>query len=57
MVENVLDTALLVAAICAIMVWALPEEGVSDAAKVIILGGLFGGVATAVVTAFIRIWQ
>ena len=57
MVENVQDTALIVATICAIMVWTFPEEAVPDAAKVIILGGVFGGVATAVVTAFIRIWQ
>ena len=57
MVEQIQDTALLVAIICAIMVWTFPEEAVSDAAKVIILGGLFGGVATAVVTLFIRIWQ
>ena len=57
MVENVQDTALLVATICAILVWVLPEEAVPVAAKVIIMTGLFGGVATAVVTAFIRIWQ
>ena len=57
MVEQIQDTALIVATICAVMVWIFPEEAVPDAAKVIIMAGLVGGVATAVVTAFIRIWQ
>ena len=57
MVENVQDTALLVATICAMMVWMFAEEAVPEAAKVIIMAGLVGGIAAAVFTAFIRIWQ
>ena len=57
MVEAIQQTAVLVALIGVIIVWAFPEDTFNTFAKVIILGGVFGGVATAVVTAFIRIWQ